>query len=261
MNIPKRFALLAALTCALLSAKAADSKSDAGWRNLPLIKDGKTSPDWVQIGYGYMAVDGDALRTEPAPEGLGLFTYRKEKLGNCQIRVVFKAKDERANAGVYVRIADGILDQVKKPGFPFDRDAAGKISDASMEKAKAAAEREEGPWYAVHNGYEVQIAGGGDEFHRTGAIYSLGKSTSVPKPGEWQTMIITLDGTKISVDLDGKAVSTLDTASKDLPARKQWHEPKRENRRPEVGYIGLQTHDPGDVVWFKEVSVRPLAKH
>jgi hypothetical protein len=26
-----------------------------------------------------------------------------------------------------------------------------------------------------------------------------------------------------------------------------------------VGYLGLQNHDPGDVVTFKEVSVRPLA--
>src|SRR5687768_15375619 len=127
MKLPTRFVVLAALTGTLLSAQAADSKSDS-WRNVPLIKDGKLSPDWVQIGYGYMAIDGDAIRTEPAPQGLGLFTYRKEKLGNCQIRVVFKAKDQRANAGVYVRIADGILDQVKKPGAPFDRDASGKIS-------------------------------------------------------------------------------------------------------------------------------------
>ena len=62
------------------------------------------------------------------------------------------------------------------------------------------------------------------------------------------------------MELDGKKVSSLDTASKDLPERKQWHEPKREPKRPEVGYIGLQTHDPGDVVWFREVSVKPLAK-
>jgi hypothetical protein len=25
-----------------------------------------------------------------------------------------------------------------------------------------------------------------------------------------------------------------------------------------TAYIGLQNHDPGDVVYFKEVSVRPL---
>ena len=61
------------------------------------------------------------------------------------------------------------------------------------------------------------------------------------------------------IDSDVK-ISSLDTASKDLPKRTQWHEPKRENKRPEVGYIGLQTHDPGDVVWFREVSVKPLSK-
>ena len=260
MSITRSFILLGVLGAALCSTTAEETKDDSGWRNLPLIKDGKTHPDWVQIGYGYMAVDGDAIRTEPDPKGLGLFVFKKEKLGNCQIKVVFKAKDERANAGVYVRIDDGILDQVKKPGAPFDRDASGKISDASMEKAQAAAERDEGPWYAVHHGYEVQIAGGGDRFHRTGAIYSLAPSESVPKPGEWQTMIITLNGSAISVELDGKPVSKLDTAAKELPPRKQWHEPKREPKRPEVGYIGLQTHDPGDVVWFKEVSVRPLKK-
>ena len=71
-------------------------------------------------------------------------------------------------------------------------------------------------------------------------------------------MIITLDGTKITAELDGKPAAKLDTASRNLPPRKQWHEPKREPKRPEAGYIGLQTHDPGDVVWFKEVSVRPL---
>jgi hypothetical protein len=259
MRFPKSFLTVATAAC-VIASHAAEAKVVGGWRNIPLVKNGKLSSDWVQIGFGDMVVEGDSIRTEPASEGLGLFTYRKERVGNCQIRVVFKAKNERANSGVYVRIADGILDQVKKPGSPFDRDANGKISDASMEKAKAAGEREEGPWYAVHNGYEVQIAGGGDELHRTGAIYSLAKSTSIPKPGEWQTLIITLDGTKISVDLDGKAVSHLDTASKDLPKRTQWHEPKRENKRPEVGYFGLQTHDPGDIVWFKEVSIRPLSK-
>ena len=250
--------MVAAMT-SLCATRAADSNAD--WKKIPLIDNGKVASDWVHIGYGSMQVEGDALRTEPAPEGLGLLVYKKEKLGNCQIKVVFKTKDQRANAGVYVRIADGILDQVNKPGAAFKRDAKGEPTPETMEQAKAAAEREEGPWFAVHRGYEVQIAGGGDRYHRTGSIYSLAPSEEGSKgPGEWQTMIITLDGTKISVELDGKKVSSLDTASKDLPPRKQWHEPKREPKRPEVGYIGLQTHDPGDVVWFREVSVKPLAK-
>ena len=187
--------------------------------------------------------------------------YKKEKLGNCQVRVVFKTKDERSNSGVYVRIADGILKEIAKHGPTFDRDAAGKISDESMIKAKAAAEKEEGPWFAVHRGFEVQIAGGGDTWHRTGAIYSLAQSkVESGKPGDWQTMIITLDGSRINVDLNGQPTTTFDSNSPDLPPRKQWHEPKREPKRPDAGYIGLQNHDPGDIVWFKEVSVRPLPK-
>jgi hypothetical protein len=129
-----------------------------------------------------------------------------------------------------------------------------------MAKMKVSAEREEGPWFAVHRGYEVQIAGGGDPFHKTGAIYSLAPAFSPSKkaPTPWRTMIITLVGHGIFVDLDGEHVTSFDSASPTLPPRKQWHEPKREPKRLEVGYIGLQNHDPGDIVWFKEVSVRPL---
>jgi hypothetical protein len=234
--------------------------ADPAWRPLPLITNGKVDPNWVHTGWGGFVVDDGALRTECDPKGLGLLVYKKERLGNCQIRVVFKAKDERSNAGVYVRIADGILQQINNPGAAFERDASGKPTPESMEKMKASAEREEGPWFAVHRGYEVQIADGGDPSHGTGAIYSLAaRSGAEKKAGEWRTMIITLDGTRILVDLDGKRVTTFDSASPNHPPRKQWHEPKREPKRPEAGYIGLQNHDPGDVVWFKEVSVRPLS--
>jgi hypothetical protein len=238
----------------------ADSKADSAWRTLPLITQGKVDPNWMHIGWGKFSVDDGALRTDCDPKGLGLLVYKKERLGNCQIRVVFKTKDQKSNAGVYVRIADGILERAGKPGAAFDRDAAGKISPASMEKMKASAEREEGPWFAVHQGYEVQIAGEGDSWHRTGSIYSLAPSTGVSNkaPEEWKTMVITLAGNHISVDLDGQRITNLDSANPALPERKQWHEPKREPKRPEAGYIGLQNHDPGDVVWFKEVSVRPL---
>ena len=204
-------------------------------------------------------VEDQTIRTEPAAKGLGLLVYKKEKLGKCQIRVVFKSKDERSNSGVYVRVADGILDQVGKPGAAFERDAGGKPSKESMDLVKASAEREEGPWYAVHHGFEVQIADGGDRWHGTGAIYSLAPYTAQSKKsGEWRTMIITLAGERIAVEVDGKAVSSLDPTAPNLPERKIWHEPKREPKRPEAGYLGLQTHDPGDIVWYKEISVRAL---
>ena len=234
------------------------NKNNSEWRKLPLVTNGRIDPEWIHVGYGGFVVDEGALRTECDPKGLGLLVYRKERLGNCQLRVVFRTKDPKSNAGVYIRMADGILGQVKTPGAALARNAAGRPSDESMEKMKVTSEREEGPWYAVHHGYEVQIADGADPFHRTGSIYSLASSAApVPKsPGQWRTMIITLDGEKVAVEVDGESASAFDPRASDLPARKQWHEPKREPKRPVEGYIGLQNHDPGDVVWFKEVSVR-----
>lgn len=254
--------LIATFTCGCQSPSDAESQAGDGWRELPLISGGKVDPNWVFLGYGRFAVDDGELRTDCDPKGLGLLVYRKERLGNCQIRVVFKTKDARSNSGVYVRIADGILDQVNRPGAAFERDATGKPSDESMKQMQASADREEGPWFAVHRGYEVQIAGAGDTTHGTGSIYSLAPTTAVSRksPGEWRTMVITLAGEKIFVDLDGQRTTNFDPTSPDLPPRKQWHEPKREPKRPVSGYLGLQTHDPGDVVWYKEVTVRPLPK-
>jgi hypothetical protein len=259
----RSFALVLSIVClpGLAGLQAADGKPDGEWRNLPLIANGKIDPNWVHLGYGGFSPDQGSLRTDCDPKGLGLLVYKKEKLGDCQIRVVFKTKDAKSNAGVYVRIADEVLGQVGNPGPAFERNAAGKPSDDAMEKVKAAAEKEVGAWFAVHRGYEVQIDGSGDSWHRTGAIYSLAPVTASPgKPSaDWQTMIITLAGEKISVELDGVQVSTFDPTAPNLPPRKQWHEPKREPKRPTHGYLGLQNHDPGDVVWFKEVSVRPLS--
>jgi hypothetical protein len=232
--------------------------SDRPWRALPLLEDGKVGPDWKQIGWGGFVVEDGSLRTECDAKGMGLLLYRKERFGNCQIRIVYK--DARSNSGVFVRIDDGILLRVKEKPAAVRRDKEGKLSEEELKKMKASSEKDEGPWYAVHHGYEVQIQDDSDEFHRTGAIYSLARAASVAKkrPGEWRTMVITLRGNLVLVDIDGKRVTTFDPKSKDIPERKQWYEPNRKPKRPTSGYIGLQTHDPGDVVWFKEVSVRAL---
>src|SRR5437762_10917243 len=133
--------LIGVLSLGISTVQAADD----GWKKLPLVKNGKVDPSWVHIGYGGWMVDEGALRTDPAPEGLGLLVYKKEKLGNCQIRVVFKPKEARSNSGVYVRIDDGILDQAKNPGAKYSRDASGKPSDESTKAMEASSEREEGP--------------------------------------------------------------------------------------------------------------------
>ena len=252
--------LLISLTGACASNRTAESKSPGGWRTLPLIKNNQIDPAWKHTGYGTFAVDNGALRTECDPRGLGLLVYSKEKFGDCQIRVVYRAQERRSNSGVYVRIADGIIQHLNDDVPAAARDEQGRLTPEGAKAMEEASDKERGPWYAVHHGFEVQIADGGDEFHRTGAIYSYAKADAAPdKPrDEWREMLITLKGNHVSVDLDGKRVTEFDSDSKDVPPRKQWHEPRREHKRPQKGYFGLQNHDPGDVVWFKEVSVRPL---
>ena len=250
------------ITAVVAGALAAGPGPAAGdWRALPLVTDGKVDPAWVQVGYGRFAVEGGALRTEPDEKGLGLLLYTKEKFGDCQVRVVYRSKDAKSNAGVFVRIDDGILKKVEEKHAPARRDDRGRLTPDSLKVFQEASEKDVGPWYAVHHGYEVQICDAADgKRSRTGAVYSLAEAADLPAPPAdgWRTMVITLQGNRVLVDIDGKQVTAFDPDGKDVPTGREWYEPRREPKRPAAGYIGLQTHDPGDVVSFKEVSVRPL---
>src|SRR5918999_4780255 len=172
--------------------------AERSWRSLPLIQGGKVAPAWFHTGYGTFTVDDGALRTDCDERGLGLLVYGKEKFGDCQVRVVYRSKDPRSNAGVYIRIDDGILQQAGKQPPPASREN-GKLTEQGLAAMKEASEKDLGPWYAVHHGYEVQIADAGDEFHRTGAIYSLTKAEAVPptSPGQWREILITLKGNHV----------------------------------------------------------------
>jgi hypothetical protein len=76
------------------------------------------------------------------------------------------------------------------------------------------------------------------------------------KPGEWNTMEITLDGQRTIVSVNGGKVT--DFKEGDLvPPKTRDFEPER-GPRPESGYIGLQNHDSLSTVYFREVGVRPL---
>lgn len=181
---------------------------------------GKDLDGWRHVGPGEFVVEDGLMKTTG---GMGLLVYDGKKIGNAVLRVVYKPEDAEANSGVYIRI----------PEAPQD------------------------PWYAVHKGYEVQICDAADEFHRTGALYSLSKAEGFPASRDgWNTLEITIDGQTTSVTVNGEAVNSF-SGDQPVPERTKYYEPQR-GPRPDQGYIGLQNHDEESVVWFKEISVRPL---
>jgi len=205
-------------------AKPATAKVDtAQWRAL---FNGKDLTGWKQVGPGSHYVEDGLLKSRG---GMGLLYWTGEKFGNCRIRVTFRMRDKNSNSGVFIRI----------PVEP----------------------REE--WMPVHYGYEVQIDNNPelskeDDYHYTGMLYSLTKPLAkTGKPGpEWNTLEITLDGARTMVVLNGVKVTDFKEGDP-VPERKFDFEPFR-GPRPLYGYMGLQNHGDNDVVFFKEVVVKPL---
>lgn len=180
---------------------------------------GKTLDGWKHVGPGSFEVEDGMLKTVG---GMGLLYYERDRVGDATLRVVFKTSGAKDNSGIVIRM----------PEAPPDA------------------------WYGVHNGYEVQIDGGGDDWHSTGAIYSISKVSSrrQKSAGEWNTMDIKLEGAKTTISLNGEVVNVY-TEGQAVPERKQWYEPVR-GPRANVGYVGIQNHDPRSTVYFKEISVR-----
>lgn len=190
--------------------------SSQEWK--PLFN-GKDLEGWEQVGDGHFIIEDGLLKTSG---GMGLLYYEGKKFGNAIIKVVYKGADKN-NAGVFIRIPE-------KP-------------------AEA--------WMPVNKGFEVQIDDREDEFHKTGVLYSFTKAKASPgKPGEWNTMEITLDGDRTIVHVNGVLVTDFKEGDP-VPEKVKSYEPDR-GPRPESGYIGLQNHGGDDVIIFKEISYKEL---
>ncbi len=213
---------LFSLSGPLRADETVNGKASAG----KALFDGKSLDGWEHIGPGQFVLEDGLLKTEG---GMGLLWYKRQKFGDCVLRVVYKTTRQEDNAGVYVRIAEPPKD----------------------------------PWYAVHHGYEIQIADAqsGSPYRVSGAVYSFAKAAARPtKPaGEWNALEITLRGDRISTSLNGVRVADFDPADPvpELSLRGGMGDPEP-GPRPDAGYVGLQNHDDNCVVYFKEVSVRPL---
>jgi hypothetical protein len=102
---------------------------DSQWRSL---FNGSDLANWQQVGPGGFTIEDGLLKSSG---GMGLLWYTPQKIGDAEIRVVFKNPGGK-NSGVFIRI----------PEQPTE------------------------PWMPVNRGYEVQIDNNADEFHATGVF-------------------------------------------------------------------------------------------
>ena len=218
-----KIVITAVVLLILSSGISATAQDKDGWRQL---YNGKDLTGWKHAGPGDQYVEDGLIKSHG---GMGILYWQGEKFGNCIIKVVWKMRDENSNSGIFIRM----------PVEP----------------------REE--WMPVHYGYEVQIdnkpeLSDEDEYHYTGTLYSLTKPLAKPaKPGpEWNTTEITLDGPRTIVYVNGVKVTDYKEGDP-VPERKFDFEPQR-GPRPETGYFGIQNHGEKDVVFFKEIAVKPL---
>lgn len=183
---------------------------------------GKDLTGWTQVGPGRFAIENGELKTTG---GMGLLFWNGGKVGNAVIRVVYKNEKKDSNSGVFIRI----------PEAPTE------------------------PWMPVNRGYEVQINDSEDDYHATGVLFSLTRARARPgRPGEWNTLEITLAGPLTTVTVNGELVTEYREGDS-VPPKAAPSEPDR-GVRPTDGYIGLQNHEDKDVVFFKEIGIKPLGK-
>jgi type 1 glutamine amidotransferase len=120
----------------------------------------------------------------------------------------------------------------------------------------------------VQTGIEVQIL---DSFgkdppdkHDCGAVYDCVAPAKnvVKKPGEWNHIVLTCQGPKIQIIMNGERIIDMDLDQWTEVAKNPDGTPNKFKTAykdmPRAGYIGFQDH--GKAVWFRNIRIQPLLK-
>jgi hypothetical protein len=201
-----------------------------GWRSLFNGQDltGWTVRDvtsWQTRKGGWTVEDGILGRKE------GGYPVHDEQHADFMLDLEFKVA-EKTNSGVFLR-------HVPQPGVtPFWRDG----------------------------GLEIQILspneGSQPTMHDCGALYDMvaPSKNRMKKPGEWNRMTITAQGSRIAVVLNGERIVDADldrwTEAGKNPDGTPCKYAKPMKDMPRKGYLMLQDH--GTPVWFRNVYLKEL---
>ncbi len=138
----------------------------------------------------------------------------------------------------------GLLWYARRPFRDFTLHLQWKVEDPANNSGVFVRFPDPGddPWIAVNQGYEIQICDTAPDEHQTASIYSFQGPTAVPtRPvGEWNDYDITVIGQHYTVRVNGQLVNEFD------------------GERSREGYVGIQNHDDGSPVRFRDIRVLPL---
>jgi hypothetical protein len=117
----------------------------------------------------------------------------------------------------------------------------------------------------VQTGIEIQVFdsyGQKPSKHSNGAFYdALAPTKTMDKPaGEWNHMVITANGPKLEVMLNGEKIIDANLDDWKEPGKSPDGTPNKYKNAlkdfPRSGYIGFQDH--GGTVWFRNVRIKKL---
>jgi hypothetical protein len=112
--------------------------------------------------------------------------------------------------------------------------------------------QEEG-WPA--KGYEAQVNNSQEDWRRTGSLYAIADVDKSPvDDGEWFEYEITVRGKQITLKVNGE--TTVDYTEPENPPQPDG----MHDRRLSSGTIALQAHDPGSVVRYRNIRIKPISE-
>jgi hypothetical protein len=202
-----------------------DKEKEDGWK---LLFDGRTTKGWMTVSGDHLAdryVQNGSLNPHPSDY---MLVYEKPP-ENYVLSLDFKITPH-CNSGIFVRT----MPLAKRNG----RDIGYNGIEVAIDYTKAAG------------------------FVDTGAFYDLVKpKKNAMKPvGEWNHIVITSNGSRMSVVLNGEAVTQIDLDEFREPNKRPDGTPHKFDiaykDHPRKGYIGLQDH--GSDCWFRNIKLKPL---
>jgi len=193
---------------------------------------GKNLKGWTAANTAQWVVEDGALALKNRDDGKehnDSYLWTEKQYGDFVLEIEYRVPAERANSGIFLRTSDK-----KDP---------------------------------VQTGIELQVANANPNRPlgrgSVGGIYDLvAPAKALHRTGEWNRYVITCQGSKIKVMLNGELASEADLD--------QWREAgknsdgsKNKFKRPlkdfaRQGYIGLQDH--GLPVWYRNIRLKPLGR-